>query len=58
MVGDPLGQLSISEKGIVMRDETVFQECFAANVPVLMILSGGYQKTNAPVIAESITNLD
>jgi len=28
-----------------------------ADVPVLMVLSGGYQKSNAEVIARSITNL-
>lgn len=27
------------------------------NVPVAMLLSGGYQKSNAGVIAESINNL-
>jgi len=26
-------------------------------IPILMVLSGGYQKSNAPCIAESITNI-
>jgi histone deacetylase 11 len=58
LAGDPLGNLNISEQGIIDRDQTVFEECFNAKVPVLMILSGGYQKSNAPVIARSIQNLD
>lgn len=27
-------------------------------IPIMMLLSGGYQKTNAAVIADSIVNLD
>lgn len=43
MVGDPLGNLNISEKGIVARDELVFKHCYEINkVPILMVLSGGY----------------
>lgn len=58
MCGDPLGRLNISEQGIVQRDEVVFTQCLQRNVPVVMILSGGYQMTNAPVIARSIHNLN
>lgn len=57
MHGDPLGRLNISPNGIILRDQVVFQECFDAKVPVVMILSGGYQLSNAPVIADSIRNL-
>jgi len=35
----------------------VFKESLDAHVPVVMVLSGGYQLTNAPVIADSIKNL-
>jgi histone deacetylase 11 len=42
MRGDPLGDLDISEQGIVDRDEMVFEICFKHKVPVVMILSGGY----------------
>eukprot|EP00462_Mataza_sp_D1_P013891 CAMPEP_0175165230 /NCGR_PEP_ID=MMETSP0087-20121206/26939_1 /TAXON_ID=136419 /ORGANISM="Unknown Unknown, Strain D1" /LENGTH=261 /DNA_ID=CAMNT_0016454521 /DNA_START=204 /DNA_END=989 /DNA_ORIENTATION=- len=58
LAGDPLGNLNVSEKGIVSRDQMVFQAARDANVPVLMLLSGGYQKSNAVVIADSIQNLD
>ena len=58
MTGDPLGDLRISERGIVERDELVFKHAYEINkVPVLMVLSGGYQMSNAPVIADSIRNL-
>ena len=59
MRGDPLGRLRITEQGIIDRDELVFRHAYEVNkVPIVMILSGGYQMTNAPVIAESIRNLD
>ena len=57
MEGDPLGNLNITSDGIVKRDEMVFRHAIVNKVPVLMLLSGGYQKQNAPTIAESITNL-
>ena len=56
--GDPLGQLNISAKGICERDSLVFQAAFERSIPIAMVLSGGYQKSNALVIANSIENLD
>jgi histone deacetylase 11 len=40
--GDPLGDLNISAKGIIDRDQMVFGECLENNIPVTMIMSGGY----------------
>jgi histone deacetylase 11 len=57
LIGDPLGSLSISAKGVMMRDQMVFESAFKHNVPIVMLLSGGYQKSNAEVIANSIENL-
>jgi histone deacetylase 11 len=54
MQGDPLGQLNISPQGVIERDEIVFQMAFERKIPIVMVLSGGYQKSNAPNIAESI----
>ncbi len=31
--------------------------CLKKKVPVVMLLSGGYQKTNAEIIADSIENM-
>jgi acetoin utilization deacetylase AcuC-like enzyme len=58
MMGDPLGQMRLTPGGIVQRDELVFQLAFQqARCPIQMVLSGGYQRQNAHVIAESIKNL-
>jgi histone deacetylase 11 len=57
MIGDPLGNLSISPQGIISRDECIFKHAMNNRIPVVMMLSGGYQYSNAPVIADSIENL-
>jgi histone deacetylase 11 len=57
MKGDPLGQLNISPEGVIKRDELMFKMALDRKVPIVMVLSGGYQKTNAPNIAESIDNM-
>lgn len=56
--GDPLGALAISAEGIIKRDEMVFRQAFDHDVPVVMLLGGGYQKSNAHIIAQSILNLE
>ncbi|XP_028796104.1 histone deacetylase 2 isoform X2 [Neltuma alba] len=55
--GDPLGRLKISPEGIVQRDEKVFQFACEKNIPIVMLTSGGYMKSSARVIADSIVNL-
>eukprot|EP00794_Sanderia_malayensis_P006956 gene6956-7738_t len=55
--GDPLGDLSITAEGVIQRDEVVFKKARERNIPILMVTSGGYQKSNARVIADSILNL-
>ncbi|KAL6839546.1 hypothetical protein ACP4OV_030816 [Aristida adscensionis] len=55
--GDPLGRLRISPEGVVMRDEKVFRFAKDQNIPLLMLTSGGYMKSSARVIADSIINL-
>lgn len=55
--GDPLGNLNISAEGIIKRDEIIFELGLKYNVPVTMVLSGGYQMNNARIIANSITNI-
>jgi acetoin utilization deacetylase AcuC-like enzyme len=55
---DPLGAMSISEAGIIERDEYVFAQCKEhGNIPVVMVLSGGYTKQSASIISQSIKNL-
>lgn len=55
--GDPLGQLKVSPDGITNRDEKVFSFARNRNIPIVMLTSGGYMKSSARVIANSITNL-
>ncbi|XP_047306208.1 LOW QUALITY PROTEIN: histone deacetylase 2 [Impatiens glandulifera] len=55
--GDPLGQLKISPEGIIRRDEKVFRFAQEKKVPIVMLTSGGYMKSSARVIADSISNL-
>ncbi|RUS33836.1 hypothetical protein BC938DRAFT_483565 [Jimgerdemannia flammicorona] len=58
MRGDPLGHMMLSADGIVARDEMVFRMAReVARCPIVMVLSGGYQRGNAAVIAKSIENL-
>ena len=45
-------------KGVINRDQFVFSKVRSLNVPIVMLTSGGYQKTNARVIADSIINLE
>lgn len=54
---DPLGHLSITANGVIKRDNLVFAKALSNNIPVVMMLAGGYQKNNAPIIADSIEQL-
>ncbi|KAL4484304.1 hypothetical protein ABPG72_006415 [Tetrahymena utriculariae] len=58
LAGDRLGQMNLSRNCIIERDQVVFEECLKRDIPLTMVLSGGYQQINAPVIADSILNLD
>ncbi|XP_071810097.1 histone deacetylase 11-like isoform X1 [Asterias amurensis] len=57
--GDPLGALSITPEGIEQRDQLVFEIARKRSkpIPILMVTSGGYQRNNARIIADSILNL-
>ena len=54
---DPLGYQSLTANGIKDRDAFVFAQARSRNIPIAMVLSGGYQMNNAEVIAQSIRNL-
>lgn len=55
--GDPLSHLNISPHAIIKRDEYVVGLARQHRIPINYLLSGGYQKENAGVIATSIQNL-
>lgn len=56
-IEDKLGDLSITEEGIIKRDEFVFKNAFDNKIPILMVLSGGYDRKSGYIIAKSINNL-
>lgn len=57
LANDPLGYMNISPEGFIKRDEMVFQEAFLRKIPIVMVLSGGYLKISAKIVAQSIMNL-
>lgn len=54
---DPLGGMGVSREGIIKRDQIVFSNAMVRDIPTLMVLSGGYAKDSASIIADSIENL-
>jgi len=54
---DPIGKINVSREGIIQRDEIVFRNAISNNIPILMVLSGGYSSESANIIGESIKNI-
>ncbi len=44
-------------QGVIERDQIVFQKARTRDIPIMMLTSGGYQRSTARVIADSILNL-
>lgn len=57
LAGDEIGALNISHGAMVKRDELVFKAAMQHNVPVVMLLSGGYSHESGALIEESIKNI-
>lgn len=55
--GDKNGQLDVSPEALVDRDQMVFKFALSLGAPICMLLSGGYSKKAANVVADSIQNL-
>lgn len=55
--GDKNGQLNVSPEALAHRDQMVFKLALSLGVPICMLLSGGYSKKAASVVADSIQNL-
>jgi histone deacetylase 11 len=51
---DPLGRLKISADGVLARDRFVFQTLVTAEIPVVMVLSGGYTSESYQLVARSV----
>lgn len=54
---DPLGAMSVSSNGVIKRDYYVFKAARNKNIPILMLLSGGYSENGPHLIADSIINI-
>jgi histone deacetylase 11 len=57
LIGDPLGGMSITAQGVIMRDQLVIESAIKNNIPIVMTLSGGYTKQSAEVISKSLENI-
>jgi len=55
--GDRFGGMHVSEQGIIDRDALVFRLAFENNIPIVMVLSGGYTKKSVRAIGKSIANI-
>lgn len=54
---DPLGSMNVTKEAIIERDLFVFSLAKKENIPLCMVLSGGYSKESAGIIADSIKNI-
>ena len=54
---DPLGQLGVSEAGILERDLFVINLLRQKNIPTIMLLSGGYTDQSYQLVANTVQQL-
>lgn len=54
---DSLGGISLSAEGILERDLFVFRELRKRQIPVMMLLSGGYSRESYQLVATSIQEI-
>lgn len=52
---DKLGGLEVSAEGILERDKFVFETFIKADIPFVMVLSGGYTQESYKLIVNSLT---
>ena len=55
--GDPLASIAMTEEGIVKRDALVITACKKRNIPVVMVLAGGYSPNAWRAQYKSIKNI-
>ena len=56
-LGSEVKPCAAFSQGIKERDQVVFQKCRTRDIPIVMVTSGGYQRSTARIIADSILNL-
>ena len=45
-------------QGVIKRDELVFEAARGGGIPIVMLTSGGYQRSTARIIADSLLSLN
>lgn len=55
--GDRLGKMRIAEPTVYARDEFVFEEAFRREIPIVMLLAGGYSARSPNLITGSIMHV-
>ncbi|MFM1849025.1 MAG: hypothetical protein RL417_2499 [Pseudomonadota bacterium] len=55
--GDRLGKMRLSDAAVYRRDEFVFAEAFKREIPIVMVLAGGYSRRSPNLIAGSIMHI-
>ncbi len=55
--GDPLASFELTPRGVIQRDAMIFREARQRNVPIVMVLGGGYGKDAWAAQYRSIANL-
>jgi histone deacetylase 11 len=55
--GDSVGYLDVSLDGLRQRDEMVAQMCKNKNIPLAVVLSGGYKQEYFFEVSNSIANM-
>jgi histone deacetylase 11 len=51
-IGDRLGGLNVSARGVLRRDQFVLDELTARHIPTLVVLSGGYSRESYQLVAD------
>lgn len=54
---DQLGQLKISKEGIKMRDKIMFDSAQKYDIPIVMLLAGGYHQEGGEIMGESLEEI-
>ncbi len=58
LAGDPLAHFELTPQGIIERDRIVFEQAVSGNVPIVMVLGGGYSRDAWRVQYQSIGRLN
>lgn len=58
LAGNVAGRLNVSPQAVIARDLIVMKKVMAKKTPAVMLLSRGFNKQNAKVVADSIISLD